>query len=88
MYRGRMVWILRVPGRCVASHTIEATRVTMCRLVRTRTVFRVRAERIGAPVAIGRLVTLANLQAIDSSCAPLEGRCTCTGLSGIGSQLL
>lgn len=60
----------------------------MSRLVRADTAFRVRAERIGTPVAIGRLVTLANLQAIDSSCARLECRRTCTGLSGIGSQLL
>ena len=57
-------------------------------LVGTVTGAGVRAERIGAPVAVGRIVTLAELQTVDSSCTPLKRLCTCTGLWGIGGQLL
>lgn len=60
----------------------------MVRLVGTVTARGVRAERIGAPVAVGRLVTYSKLQAVYSSCTTLECLLTSTGLWGIGGQLL
>ena len=60
----------------------------MSQLVGTVTGAGVRAERIGAPGAVGRLVTLVELQTVDSSCTSLKCLCTCTGLWGIGGQLL
>ena len=86
--RGRKVWTLGVPGRFDASNRTEATLGTMSRLVRTESALGVRAERIGAPLAVGRLVTLAKLQAVDSSCTAMECLLTSTGLWGIGDQLL
>ena len=71
-----------------ASHVTEATFGTMSQLVGTVTGAGVRAERVGAPGAVGRLVTLVELQAVDSSCTSLKRLCACTGLWGVGGQLL
>ena len=88
MCRGRKVCFVRGPGRFDASRANEAAFGAMSWLVGTETSVRVGAERIGAPVAVGRVVTLVELQAVDASCTPLKRHCTCTGLWRIGSQLL
>ena len=66
----------------------EATCGTMSRLVGTITGAGVRAERVGAPGAVGRLVTYVERQTVDSSCTSLKCLRTCTGLWRIGGQLL